>query len=148
MWSYDVVEWGRPLHAIERETPQPKGSDVLVRLKYCGVCHSDVHIRDGYFDLGGGKRLHMNERGRTPHVTGGTEPYGTSVSSSASAADESAGCSGGGIAAPCCNPQSSRRFPRTFILRGASSRVKGLPRNVPLSTEKNFRGSSFPKTRP
>ena len=36
---------------------------MLLKLKYCGVCHSDVHIRDGYFDLGGGKRLPMSERG-------------------------------------------------------------------------------------
>ena len=36
---------------------------MLLKLKYCGVCHSDVHIRDGYFDLGGGKRLPMGERG-------------------------------------------------------------------------------------
>ena len=36
---------------------------MLLKLKYCGVCHSDVHIRDGYFDMGGGKRFHMSERG-------------------------------------------------------------------------------------
>ena len=53
MLSYDVVEWGKPLAKIERQTPEPVGTAVLVRLKYCGVCHSDVHIRDGYFDLGG-----------------------------------------------------------------------------------------------
>ena len=52
---------------------------MLVRLKYCGVCHSDVHIRDGYFDLGGGKRLHMSERGMEPPVTLGHEPFGTVI---------------------------------------------------------------------
>ena len=36
---------------------------MLLKLKYCGVCHSDVHIRDGYFDLGGGKRF-AHERAR------------------------------------------------------------------------------------
>jgi D-arabinose 1-dehydrogenase-like Zn-dependent alcohol dehydrogenase len=79
MLSYDVIEWGKPLQANERDTPQPKGTEVLVRLKYCGVCHSDVHIRDGYFDLGGGKRLLMSERGMTPPVTLGHEPYGTVI---------------------------------------------------------------------
>lgn len=79
MLSYDVIEWGKPLEARERETPEPKGTEVLVRLKYCGVCHSDAHIRDGYFDLGGGKRLHMKERGMTPPVTLGHEPYGTVI---------------------------------------------------------------------
>jgi D-arabinose 1-dehydrogenase-like Zn-dependent alcohol dehydrogenase len=79
MLSYDVVEWGKPLERIERITPMPQGTEVLVKLKYCGVCHSDVHIRDGYFDLGGGKRLHMSERGMVPPVTLGHEPYGTCI---------------------------------------------------------------------
>ena len=57
----------------------PTGTEVLVKLKYCGVCHSDVHIRDGYFDLGGGRRLHMSERGMVPPVTLGHEPYGTVI---------------------------------------------------------------------
>jgi NADPH:quinone reductase-like Zn-dependent oxidoreductase len=69
MLSYDVVQWGKPLEKIERATPVPMGTEVLVKLRYCGVCHSDVHIRDGYFDLGGGRRLPMSERGMVPPVT-------------------------------------------------------------------------------
>jgi D-arabinose 1-dehydrogenase-like Zn-dependent alcohol dehydrogenase len=87
MLSYDVVEWGAPLAKIARETPRPKGTEVLVRLKYCGVCHSDAHIRDGYFDLGGGKRLHMSERGMHPPVTLGHEPYGTVIAAGPQAPD-------------------------------------------------------------
>jgi D-arabinose 1-dehydrogenase-like Zn-dependent alcohol dehydrogenase len=79
MLSYDVVEWGKPLQKAERVTPKPRGSEVLLRLKYCGVCHSDVHIRDGYFDLGGGKRLLMSERGIKLPATLGHEPYGTVI---------------------------------------------------------------------
>lgn len=79
MLSYDVVEWGQPLQAVERATPVPRGTEVLVKLKYCGVCHSDVHIRDGYFDLGGGRRLLMSERGMVPPVTLGHEPFGTVI---------------------------------------------------------------------
>jgi threonine dehydrogenase-like Zn-dependent dehydrogenase len=44
MLSYDVIDWGKPLEQRERATPTPQGSEVLVKLKYCGVCHSDVHI--------------------------------------------------------------------------------------------------------
>jgi len=80
MLSYDVVEWGMPLEKREHATPVPQGTEVLVKLKYCGVCHSDVHIRDGYFDLGGGRRLQMSERGMAPPVTLGHEPYGTVIS--------------------------------------------------------------------
>jgi D-arabinose 1-dehydrogenase-like Zn-dependent alcohol dehydrogenase len=77
MLSYDVTEWGKALQPATRETPRPTGTEVLLKLKYCGVCHSDVHIRDGYFELGGGKRFHMTERGmKLPHTLG-HEPFGT-----------------------------------------------------------------------
>jgi D-arabinose 1-dehydrogenase-like Zn-dependent alcohol dehydrogenase len=87
MLSYDVIEWGKPLQLMERETPKPKGTEVLVRLKYCGVCHSDVHIRDGYFDLGGGKRLEMIERGMRLPATLGHEPFGTVIAAGTEAGD-------------------------------------------------------------
>ncbi|MEN9539353.1 MAG: hypothetical protein RLZZ126_1588 [Pseudomonadota bacterium] len=76
MQSYDVVEWGQPLQKVLKSTPVPTGTEVLVRIQYCGVCHSDVHIRDGYFDLGGGKKFHMSDRGMKLPVTMGHEPYG------------------------------------------------------------------------
>lgn len=79
MQSYDITEWGKPLQKAVRDTPIPTGTEVLVKLKYCGVCHSDVHIRDGYFDLGGGKKFQMAERGMKPPITMGHEPYGTVV---------------------------------------------------------------------
>jgi D-arabinose 1-dehydrogenase-like Zn-dependent alcohol dehydrogenase len=87
MLSYDVIEWGKPLWLNERETPKPKGTEVLVRLKFCGVCHSDVHIREGYFDMGGGKRLHMTERGMRLPATLGHEPIGTVIAAGPEAAD-------------------------------------------------------------
>lgn len=77
MFSYDVTDWGKPLQKAIRETPEPSGTEVLVKVKYCGVCHSDVHIRDGYFDMGGGKRFRMEDRGMRPPITMGHEPYGT-----------------------------------------------------------------------
>src|ERR1700747_2360059 len=79
MESYDVTEWGQPLQKAVRATPVPTGTEVLLKLKYCGVCHSDVHIRDGYFELGGSKRFHMSERGMRPPLTLGHEPYGTII---------------------------------------------------------------------
>jgi D-arabinose 1-dehydrogenase-like Zn-dependent alcohol dehydrogenase len=87
MYSYDVVEWGKALQRREHETPKPTGTQVLLKLKYCGVCHSDVHIRDGYFDLGGGKRFNMSERGMKPPVTLGHEPYGTVIAAGPDAKD-------------------------------------------------------------
>ena len=74
MISQDVVEWGKPLQQAVRETPTPHGTEVLVKIKFCGVCHSDVHIRDGYFDLGGGRKFQMSDRGVKPPVTMAMSP--------------------------------------------------------------------------
>ena len=91
MLSYDVVEWGKPLQKAEKPTPKPAGTEVLLKLKYCGVCHSDVHIREGYFDLGGGKRFNMSDRGMHPPVTLGHEPYGTVIAAGPDAKDAQVG---------------------------------------------------------
>jgi D-arabinose 1-dehydrogenase-like Zn-dependent alcohol dehydrogenase len=87
MLSYDVVAWGKPLARTERALRQPRGNEVLLRLKYCGVCHSDAHIRDGYFDLGGGRRLLMTERGMELPLTLGHEPFGTVIAAGPAALD-------------------------------------------------------------
>jgi D-arabinose 1-dehydrogenase-like Zn-dependent alcohol dehydrogenase len=87
MLSYDVVEWGKSLAPREHPTPEPKGTEVLLKLKYCGVCHSDVHIRDGYFDMGGGKRFFMGDRGMKPPITLGHEPYGSVIAAGPDATD-------------------------------------------------------------
>lgn len=76
MLSWDIVEHGKPLQKVMRETPRPKGSEVLVRITRSGVCHSDLHIWDGYFDLGGGRRFYVKERGCIPPFTPGHEPFG------------------------------------------------------------------------
>jgi D-arabinose 1-dehydrogenase-like Zn-dependent alcohol dehydrogenase len=47
-----------------------------MRITRSGVCHSDLHIWDGYFDLGGGKRFYVKERGCVPPFTLGHEPFG------------------------------------------------------------------------
>jgi D-arabinose 1-dehydrogenase-like Zn-dependent alcohol dehydrogenase len=76
MISYDVMEHGKPLQKAVRATPTPKGTEVLVRITRSGVCHSDLHIWDGYFDWGGGKRFYVKDRGCVPPFTLGHEPFG------------------------------------------------------------------------
>jgi len=76
MKSWDIAEWGQPLQQRLRDTPQPGPEEVLVRLRYCGVCHSDVHIREGWFDLGGGNKLKLADRGTQLPLTPGHEPIG------------------------------------------------------------------------
>jgi D-arabinose 1-dehydrogenase-like Zn-dependent alcohol dehydrogenase len=76
MISYQIVEHGRPLQKAISDTPAPKGTEVLMRITRSGVCHSDLHIWDGYFELGGGKRFYVKERGCVPPFTLGHEPLG------------------------------------------------------------------------
>jgi D-arabinose 1-dehydrogenase-like Zn-dependent alcohol dehydrogenase len=76
MISYQIIEHGKPLQKVVFDTPKPQGSEVLVRITRAGVCHSDLHIWEGYFDLGGGKRFYVKERGCVPPFTLGHEPFG------------------------------------------------------------------------
>jgi D-arabinose 1-dehydrogenase-like Zn-dependent alcohol dehydrogenase len=76
MISYQIIEHGKPLQKVLATTPEPKGGEVLVRVTRAGVCHSDLHIWDGYFELGGGRRFYVKERGCVPPFTLGHEPFG------------------------------------------------------------------------
>ena len=76
MKSFDVCECGAPLRLMERPTPKPAGSEILLRVLAAGVCHSDLHIWDGYYEMGGGKRMNLLERGIKLPLTMGHENVG------------------------------------------------------------------------
>jgi len=38
---------GQPLVAEERATPQPGAGQILIKVKACGVCRTDLHVVDG-----------------------------------------------------------------------------------------------------
>jgi alcohol dehydrogenase, propanol-preferring len=40
-------EVGRPLRAVEREVPRPAAGQLLLRVRACGVCRTDLHLLDG-----------------------------------------------------------------------------------------------------
>ncbi len=63
MRAWAVVENGADLQEIEMPTPEPTGKQVLLEVTHCGVCHSDLHIWEGYYDIGGGKRMSLKDRG-------------------------------------------------------------------------------------
>src|SRR3982074_1855843 len=71
-----LTAYGAPLCETIADCPQPRGSEVLVRVERCGVCHSDLHIQDGYFRLGGDKKLDITQ-GRALPFTLGHEIAGT-----------------------------------------------------------------------
>lgn len=79
MISYDVVACGEPLQRTERPTPQPVGDQVLLRVQAAGVCHSDLHIWHGSYDLGHGRTLSMQDRGLKLPLTMGHEIAGTAI---------------------------------------------------------------------
>lgn len=79
MKSYDVVDFGAPLKPTEKPTPKPQGTEVLLRTLAAGVCHSDLHIWEGWYDLGGGKKLTVKDRGLVPPLTMGHEIVGEVV---------------------------------------------------------------------
>ncbi len=79
MRMFQVCVCGQPLQCNEAPTPQPAGTEVLLKVLAAGVCHSDLHLADGYFDLGGGKRMSLQDRGMKLPVTLGHENVGEVV---------------------------------------------------------------------
>jgi D-arabinose 1-dehydrogenase-like Zn-dependent alcohol dehydrogenase len=63
-----VTAFGAPLERLESETPRPQGREVLLKVSHCGVCHSDVHLHEGFFDMGGGVKAPV--RAKLPMTLG------------------------------------------------------------------------------
>jgi alcohol dehydrogenase, propanol-preferring len=81
-----LTTYEAPLCETVVDCPQPQGSEVLIRIDRCGVCHSDLHMQDGYFLLSEGKRLDVRA-GRTLPFTLGHEIAGTVESTGPEAKD-------------------------------------------------------------
>ena len=79
MLSYQVCECGAPLQRRDQPTPEPQGTEVLLRVLAAGVCHSDLHIWDGYYELGAGQKLMLADRGIKLPLTMGHENVGEVV---------------------------------------------------------------------
>ena len=77
LWA--IVAPGKPLQKIEQADPVPQGTEVLIRVTHCGVCHSDLHLWKGEYDLGGGKKLNILDRGVTLPRAPGHEVLGEVV---------------------------------------------------------------------
>lgn len=71
MTDWAVIQNGADLGPIDPPVPVPSGTEVLIAVTHCGVCHSDLHIWDGYYDLGGSTRMSLADRGvKLPLVMG------------------------------------------------------------------------------
>jgi D-arabinose 1-dehydrogenase-like Zn-dependent alcohol dehydrogenase len=65
-----LTAYGAPLCETIVDCPRPAGSEVLVRIERCGVCHSDLHMQDGYFVLGDDKKLDITGGRKLPFTLG------------------------------------------------------------------------------
>ena len=79
MRSFQVCQCGAPLQMNEAEAPTPQGTQVLLKMLAAGVCHSDLHIWDGYYEIGGGKKMMLADRGIKLPLTMGHENVGEVV---------------------------------------------------------------------
>src|SRR6201986_2596848 len=72
MKSFQVADFNAPLKEVDQPTPQPSGTQVLLKVKAAGVCHSDLHIWEGgYEPRHGRKKLSLKDRGVSlPRIMG------------------------------------------------------------------------------
>ena len=77
MKSARITSPNEPLVVSESATPRPSGDQVLVKVKSVGVCHSDLHLWEGGYDLGDGQFMKVTDRGVKYPVIPGHEIVGT-----------------------------------------------------------------------
>ena len=65
MKAWVVVRNEQPLECVELPDPVPTGSEVVLEVTRCGVCHSDLHFWHGFYNMGGGKVMSLQDRGVT-----------------------------------------------------------------------------------
>ena len=71
-----IVKVNEKLEIQQVETPKPRGSQVLVKVQSSGVCHSDIHLWEGYYEGVGGQLLKTTDRGVNYPLTPGHEVAG------------------------------------------------------------------------
>ncbi|HET7206234.1 MAG TPA: alcohol dehydrogenase [Terriglobales bacterium] len=49
MKAMQVSKAGAPFEAVERDIPQPGRREVRIKVEACGICHSDVLVKEGYW---------------------------------------------------------------------------------------------------
>jgi alcohol dehydrogenase, propanol-preferring len=71
-----IVNVNEPLQIQDLKTPKPIGSQILIKVQSVGVCHSDVHVWEGYYEGIGGQPLKTTDRGVKYPLTPGHEIAG------------------------------------------------------------------------
>lgn len=76
MISMQVEQFGTPLQRAESSIRALEEGEVLLRVLATGVCHTDLHLHEGGYDLGLGRTLSLAERGVQLPLTMGHEIVG------------------------------------------------------------------------
>ena len=76
MKSAKIIGPNEPLVVSDFDNPEPQNNQVLVKVKSVGVCHSDLHLWEGGYDLGDGQFMKVTDRGVKYPVTPGHEIVG------------------------------------------------------------------------
>lgn len=76
MHAFAIFQGDHTVTDVELPTPTPVGTEVLLRVVRSGVCHTDTHLREGYYDLGSRGRLDLIDRGVTYPLVLGHEVVG------------------------------------------------------------------------
>ena len=64
MRAFAIAESGTTeITEMDVPTPTPQGAEVLLRVTRSGVCHTDTHLRAGYYDLGRRGHMKLTDRG-------------------------------------------------------------------------------------
>jgi alcohol dehydrogenase, propanol-preferring len=71
-----IVKLNEPLQIQDIQTPKPKGSQILIKILSVGVCHSDVHVWEGYYEGIEGQQIKTTDRGVNYPLTPGHEIAG------------------------------------------------------------------------
>jgi D-arabinose 1-dehydrogenase-like Zn-dependent alcohol dehydrogenase len=79
-----LVGYGAPFEGMETPVPVLKDGEILLRVSHCGLCHSDLHLIEGHFDLGEGRKLDIRDGRQLPftpghEICGTIEAHGPSV---------------------------------------------------------------------
>lgn len=92
MKAMRLETFGSPLRLEEIDVPAV-ANGVLVKVTAAGVCHTDIHVISGSYDLGNDKQLRMGDRGIELPITPGHEIAGevTDLGTHAGKADVSVG---------------------------------------------------------
>lgn len=87
MRCQSLTEFGNPLTAEHRPDMTVSGTEVLLKVTANGVCHSDLHIREGCYNLGHGQKMSFADRGMKLPLVMGHEPAGRVIDAGPDAGD-------------------------------------------------------------